>query len=182
MIDSIKRLLREQYWTSIKKSDKVSLEDRASHMVVDVSHLPNDGLRICFPREKTHLGIINDWRNYKQSCDFLILIPQDNHIDVYFIEMKKTLRLDENHIPQKACNQILCTVPVFDYLISMGKTHSPTQEKKEIYKYFAVIGEKISEKLDKQKVKSEKFKKCSYKNEKFRIIYSSSSIPLKHLQ
>ena len=180
MIDSIQSLLRKKYWTIIKKSDNVLLKD--SDMTVEISHLPNDVLKICVPGGKTHLEIINDRIHYKQSCDFLILISQNNHIDVYFIEMKKTPILDENHIPQKACDQILCTVPVFDYLISMGQTHFPTEKKKNIYKYFAIIGEKKYEKLDKQQVKSKKSKKCSYKNEKFRIIYSSSSIPLEHLR
>ena len=181
MIDSIKSLLQDTYWTSITE-DKELLKDSESQMEVEVSHLPNDGLKICVPGQKAHLRIINNTQNYKQSCDYLIFIPRDNHIDVYFIEMKKTLRFDKNDIPQKACDQILCTVPMFDYLILMGKTHFPNQKNKEINKYFAVIGEKTSEKLDKQKVKPEKPKKCSYKNERFRIIYSSSSIPLEQLR
>ncbi len=179
MIDSIKCLLRNKYWTETKVHEV--LKESQANMKVSITNLPQGGIIIKVPQNATSSIMIDAGEDYNKSCDYLILLPDNNHIHAYFIELKKSLHHDKNGVPRQACQQILSTIPMLDYLCSMIKIHF--EKTKDIQMHFTVIAEKYSEKLDKQGVKpSNHLKSVSYRNEKFKIIYSSLTIPLAHLR
>ncbi len=179
MIDALKCLLMNKHWESAQP--KFEMEDSQSGMKVEVTGLPRDCVLVNIPAGgKSHSGMIDNHVDYKRSCDNLILIDQSNCIDVYFVEMKKTLRLDCDGIPQKPCDQIFYTVPVLDYLVSMARIHF--QHEHKINRHFVVIAKKMSSRMDKQRVKPKAFEKFNYKGETFKIIRSSPSIPFQKLR
>ena len=178
MIDSLKCLLREKYWETTTKDH--AFKDKKAPMQVNVTGLSNNGLIISGLERKSHFNILNEQKDYDKFCDYLIFVPHNGCIDVYFIEMKTTLNFDIDGVPDVACKQILCSIPTLDYLISMVKIHFGKEQK--INKHFIVIAEKISKRLDKQKVKADKLKKCKYKNEQFKIIHSTLTIPFASLK
>lgn len=178
MIDCIKQILKEDHWK--RTEDKSEIKDQESGMKITLIQLPKNGLLITIPQVKAHIGIINNSkRGLTQSCYNLILIERDDCIDVYFIEMKKSLSPSGNK--EKACNQILHTVPIWEYIVSMAKYHCK-KEKKVNPPYFAIIAEKSSKNLDKQQVKSAPPNYFIHGGKRFRIIYSASTIPLKQLK
>ncbi len=175
MIDAMKCLLKDEY-TADTTSHAV-LQDVKSGMRVTITNLPAGGLIINIPSTPVSFSIIDNekGRGYAQSCDNLILIPQDDCTDVYFIEMKRTLRLDESGVPQQACQQIISTIPVLDYLHSMVKIHFGETQK--ITMHFTVIAEKYFERLDKRLTKPMRLEKYIYKEKEFKTIHSQSIIP-----
>ena len=183
MIDCMKDLMSDKYFKTT--FSPLELEDPDSHMKVSITGLPKNGLIICIPTG-VHLSIVKDKIkggafNYKQSCDKLILIPTNRDINAYFIEMKKTFSFDNMSQREKACNQILGTIPILDYLISMVKLHFGKQCRVKKY-YFVIIAEKRMLRLNKGNVKARTREKNQYKNRNFKIIYSSKTIPFIHLQ
>ena len=88
--------------------------------------------------------------------------------------MKRTLRPDG-----KAYKQILGTIPVLQYLISMTETHFGI--KKKIEMRYAVIVQKSSERIGKQKVKPVPISSYKYDGRSFRVVFSLEEIPLSRL-
>lgn len=170
MIDSMKKLLVEKYWKNI--GDSVELEEKQAQMKVSITGLPNKGLKISIPAGgKVHTAMIENKEGYKKSCDYLLLIPCENFTDVYFIEMKKTLRSEEGSI-----QQIRSTIPVWDYLASMVKIRF--SEKSIIKKHFVVIANKTG----KQKTRFRSRYEYKSAGNKFRVIHSLKEIPFKELR
>ena len=181
MITSLKSILTCECQYELKNNDAELKELQPPGMNIKVTDVPKGGLVVKVPRGP-HLGIVKKekTKGYKKSCDYLILVPCNDHIDAYFIELKTTLNPNCQDVPEEGCNQILCTIPVLEYLISMVNIHHGKNEK--VNQYYVVIGEKDSSKLDKQGVKSIRPKSVPYKRKKFKIIRSSSTVPFKHLK
>ena len=180
MITSLKSILLEKY-QSTSTNNNASLKDQHSGMAVKLTEFPKCGLVFSVPSEgKSHIGAVKAKKDYKKSCDYLIFVPCNGYIDTYFIELKKTLYPNYQDGPVKGCNQIICTIPVLEYLISMVNVHY--EETQKVNQYYVVIGERESAKLDKQGVKPSRPKSVQYKRKKFKIINSSSTVPFKHLK
>ena len=175
MIECIKIIILERHWKETK--NQVTLKDTQSKMEIHLTELPEDGIIIKFPSGGAHLGIASGKEGLCKSCDNLILIEHNNCIDIYFIEMKETLRLSEKW---KATNQILHTIPVWDYIASMAKIHF--KKSKKTNSHFTIIAKKSSNRFDKQKVKSRPSVIFTRGDKQFRIIYSASTIPFKFLK
>ena len=179
MIECLQSILLENHNDLIKNND-VKLKDSRSSMEVEITGVPEGGLIFNVPPGgKSHIGVVEAKLDYKKSCDQLIFIPAKDYMDVYFIEMKKTLKPEESFL-HKAFNQITSTIPVLDYLVSMAKIHH--KESKKIRENYVVIGEKIYPNLSKQSMKPEYPKLISHKKKKFKVIVSSSIIPFSQLR
>ena len=177
MINCIKELVRQKYCQSTKNCLKL----KDSGVEFNITGLVDTGLLISFtPTDEVHSRAISNTLGFKKICDKLLFLPADDHIDVYFIEIKTSLHPTSKGIATGACDQILSTVPVLDYLISMARVHYNTQ--KNVNRYFVVLASKISPKLRKQGVKGKEFLQQPYKGEKFKIIHSVSTIPFAHLK
>ena len=169
MIEDIKTILEDKYrWPT---TVELELNDESSGMQISIQETPDNGLVIEIPeRAKAHLGIVRQLGKCKTSCDYVILVPQNERTEVYFVEMKKTIRFDKQGVPNEACGQIIHTIPIIEYLIKMAEAHfSRTQE---VDRYYVIIGEKTNKVLDKQGVRPRMPEVKSFKNRQFKIIYS----------
>ena len=175
MIECIKKIVLEKYWNETK--DQSTLEDLDSGMKVDLEKLPEHGIIINVPAGSAHLGMASEKKGLFRSCDNLILIEHNDCIDIYFIEMKESLGQREK---ESAASQILHTIPIWDYIVSMVKIHF--NRNKETNSYFTIIAKKSSNSLDKQKTKSQPLEIFPCGDKQFKIIYSVSEIPFKFLQ
>ena len=178
MIDCMERILQENHYKTA--TGNLELKDSGSNQKVTITRLPNKALMLDMPTKGAHLGIVKDSQELKKICDKVILVQRNNAIDAYFIEMKKTLNLNHNDIPEKACTQILCTIPIWDYLASIARTHF--EKKQNINKYFVVIAENLNPRIAKQTMKSKPERECEYKNHSFKIFHSFSTISLQDLR
>lgn len=179
MISCIKKLLLKEYWKDASHNAK--LKDSDSGMMVDITGLPEDSLVITIPPGgKIHLGIMKDLPKLRQSCDNLILVNRDDCVDAYFIELKKSLEIDEFTIRAKPFEQILHTTPAWDYLVSVVRVHFQKQQR--INQFFVVIGEEFLPRLDKQSMKKYSLKKITHKDKEFIVIAPAQIIPFRHLR
>ena len=184
MIEYIKKLLKAERYEVIAK-DRVKLEEKSAEMEVEILGLPNEGLTIN-PTTKNgknqfHPAIIADKKNYKKSCDYLIIVPNTNIVDVYFIELKKTISTVENPIFERACDQILYTIPAWKYLVSMVAIHHPVRVK--IEEHYVVITKRSSETIYKKSIKDKhQYEYHEYKNKGFTLVYSPGMISFKSLK
>ena len=173
MIDDIKGILENCHFRNAQTS---KLKDKDSQMEIILSDMPSDRLIVRVPdKGRAHLGIVKDTNNYKKSCDYLIFIPCGKKMDIYFIEMKKTFHGDN----KKSHQQIISTIPVFEYLKKMIEVHHSIP--KIINIHFVIVYGKISGRLDKQGVKPRSSKVQRFRNKKFKIFYSEN-IPFKQLK
>ena len=189
-IGSVKRLLKEDYWEVIEAEGNFELKERQAKMEISITGAPNNGLKISLPpKGKAHTAMIADKTGYKSSCDYLILIPRlSGVIDVYFIELKRTLH--GNGIPHEASQQILSTIPVWYYLVLMIDIHFAEQsrikrhfiEKNFINKHFVVIAERGAEKLVKGELRQGYRGEYQSNGRSFKVIHSFDEIPLKALR
>lgn len=180
MIDHLKQVIKDKYCQASDTSvdGTVLLKDVDSGMKIKITKPVNDWLVITIPSNH-HLGMVQEG-NWRKTCDKLILIANGNHIDVYFIEMKKTLKLNQKDIPEDAFMQILSTRPTLEYLASMVKIYFQGQYK--IRRHYVVIYEKQASRLDKQRVKPQIVNSYRYRRETFKcILFVSYPIDLQHL-
>ena len=189
MIASLKSVLTKEYQCEIENSD-AELEERKppkskeqplTVMKITVTDVPKGGLVVKFLKNP-HLRIVKVGKGirHKKFCDYLILVPCNGRIDAYFIELKTTLNFNRQGVPEEGCTQIICTIPVLEYLISMVNVHHGKNEK--VNQYYVVIGEKESARLDKQGVKSSRPKFVPHEGKQFSIITSSSTVPFRHFK
>lgn len=182
-IQAIQYLLQCQYCEIIENNSFELEENKQVRFTITKS--PDNGLKLSIPAGgKAHSGIIESKTNYKKSCDFLIVVPQnENNIDIYFLEIKETLHPDENGIPVQACKQILFTTPVWEYLNSMMRTHFDIRP--EITKHFVVLAEKELNRLDKQLTKltkSQSLRECQYRGKNFKVIRAPEAVSFSNLK
>ncbi len=175
MIECVKIIILGDHWNETK--DQSTLEDLDSGMTVDLTKLPEHGIIVNVPSGSAHLGMASEKKGLFRSCDNLILIEHNDCIDIYFIEMKESLGQKQK---ESAASQILHTIPIWDYIVSMVNIHF--NRNKKTNSYFTIIAKRSSHRLDKQKVKSEFSEIFPYGDKQFKIIYSVSEIPFKFLQ
>ena len=170
MIDDMKKILPPECCKSIEEIS--SLSDDDSGMCLPITDLPKDAIICCVPKKGVvHIGIDHD---YKKSCDYLILIPRNNqndHTDIYFIEMKTTLSCKKIY---EACDQIISTIPPLDYLISIIKNH--LEKDPNFDPHFIILGLKAHKNLPKRTIKSESPECITVKKHKFAVIYPVNQI------
>ncbi len=181
MIDDIRCVLKDSCLkTECARAEKALLKDKQSNMQVAITGLPDGALVIDIPPNGCHNAMLKP-RGTRKSCDYLVLVPNEDGIHACFIEMKKTLDQDQNFT--KACEQILCTIPVLDYVVSMVRVHSPDLVKKpKIQRHYTVIAEKATLRFDKQRVKPDKPASRDHRGKHFKIIHSLPEIPVGQLQ
>ena len=179
MITSLKSIIMDRYQCKLKNNYAELMELQPPGMDIKVTDVPKGGLVVKVPRGP-HLSMVREQEGYKKYCDYLIFVPCDGYIDAYFIELKATLNFEHQKAIKEGCNQILCTIPVLQYFISMVNIHHG--KKARIKRHYVVIGERESSRLDKQGVKPSRPKSVPYKGKRFRIIISSSIVPFKHLK
>lgn len=173
MIDNFKELMKSQYFKNT--ANGFILKDNQSRMKVVVTGVPLDGVLLNIPAQGiSHSGLVREKKGYRKSCDQLLLVNNKNCIEAYLIELKKGINDDE--IIEEACDQIIATIPVLQYIVSMLNVHF--NSKQIIKHYYVVIAKKSSLKFNKPRVKHLGSKKISHKRKKFKIIYSTKSIPL----
>ena len=179
MIASLKLILTAGCQCKLKNNDAELKELQHPGMNIKVTDVPKGGVVVKIPGG-SHSAMIDNQKGYTKICDYLILVPCNDHIDVYFIELKKSLNPDPQGIPEKGCNQIICTIPVLEYLVSMVNIHHGKNEK--VNQHYVVIGEKWSPRVDKQSVKPSNPQFVCHKSKKFKIILSSSIVPFTKLK
>ena len=79
-------------------------------------------------------------------CDYLLIIANDAHVDVTFIEMKETLREFESPM-----EQLVRTIPILKYLLSVCEIEFETIFK--VVQRFVVLASKREERIDKHRTK-----------------------------
>lgn len=182
MLKSIQHLLKSNYF-EVMQTATAELCEKQNNGKVRLEGLPANykninHLLVRVPEGKlSHPTMIDDTTGLKQSCDYMLCILQEYCVDVYFIEMKTNISRDSDKI--KACEQILNTVIVWNYLASMAEFHCNVQQNK-IKKYFVII--EHGGRLAKQGVKPMLPLYHTHKNKKFKIIYSAETIPFTHLK
>ena len=176
MIEYMREILRCHFR---RTRNTIVLRDNETR--VSITDLPRGG--IFFKVPENHKGHIRFVKGYKKTCDYLLLIPRDDdEVDIYFIELKKSIGLDEK---EKACEQIICTIPILDYLISIIENphgrkliNSPKR-----YLHFAVLGNPTPTKPPKLFPKLKPIDSCEVGEFGFVIIYSTKApIPIKSLE
>lgn len=153
-------------------STTLELKDTDSEMSVSVSGVPQSGLLINVMHGRAHPTLMKEG-DYRKSCDKILLIQNDNSIDAYLIELKKTLRPNKARVPRDACHQIINTIPVLDYLISMIEIHF--HDKININKYLVAIGIKVADNLAKRSTTPKSYYNCCYEGNKIRVIHSAQT-------
>ncbi len=181
-MEAIQRLLKIQ--CKIIKNNCFELKE-GNRVRFTIIESPDNGLKLSIPAGgKAHSRIIKIQKDYKKSCDFLVIVPQnENGMDIYFLEIKETLSPDKNGIPREACKQILFTIPVWEYLVSMMWAHFDI--KLEIKKHFVVLAEKEGEKgerLNKQRIIPQPIGECWYRGKNFKVIHSLEKISFSDLK
>lgn len=150
-------------------------------MTIQIIDAPTDNLLIGIPQGgKILSGMLRSIKDFKKSCDYLLLIQNNNSLDVYFIELKTSLDLNADGVPEAACNQIIYTTPFLDYIISMIKVHR--DQESIVNRHFVVIADRADKRIDKQSVKPIRPYVCKHRKRKFQVIHSTSIIPFAKLK
>ena len=177
MIDCLKTLLPiTDRIDTANNTIELKEESQNTTIKIELTGLPTNAFATPIPAQgKGHISFIT---GCKKSCDYLILSSSNNCIDAYFVEIKETLRPDTF---KRACKQILCTTPIWDYIVSMVKVCF--QKEQKINRYFVVIAKKERKKFSKQKTKpKQKITAERHSGEKFTIVHSSLKIPIASLR
>lgn len=174
MIKSIESILVTQKLQP--SAGSVVLRDKDSLQKVTLLDVPVDSFVVRLPSDRSHLRIVNkNKQDYNKSCDYIIFTWQSEKLDVYFIELKKTLSDTKN---TDAYTQIIATLPILEYLIKMVEIHHA--ETARVKCHFVVIAEKIAQ-YGKQKLNPKMPVKIQYKKRNFSVIYSTR-VPFKSLK
>ena len=118
-------------------------------MKVEVAGVPSGVTAIDMRRIGNLSGV--KYGKWKQSCDYLLVCEFEGKDVAVFVELKKTLGPDQ----KKGMEQLRRSLPLLEYLRSICRIHHgvKTDNSGVDTRYF-LIGEKISQRLDKQRVKS----------------------------
>ena len=185
MIESIKDLLIDSMCEKISEGHTTLTEKKKEadmEVKVDLENLSGQGLKIRAEEGKEHRfhpAMIAGKKGYRISCDYLIVVPRTSTIDVYFIELRKTVSGNRSPKFEYACNQILNTVPVWDYLVSMVERHF-NEKKRKINQHFVVIANSTSTKTKKRRTSRPMHYNRDGKN--FTLAYSTQGVSLEDLK
>ena len=185
-IKNIKNLLKDSTREEISEGHTILTEKREKanmEVKVDLENLSGIWLKIRAKEGKEqqfHPAIVADRKGegYKKSCDYLIIVPSRSVMDVYFIELKTKINGKEDREFEKARTQIIHTVPVWDYLVSMVENHFG-KKKPKINQHFAIIADTTQ--TGKKTIRQPKCYKDK-KNRNFKLAYSTGRLLLESLK
>ena len=144
------------------RSDGSTILREKNVMELEVADIPSD-ITIINMRRIGSLPGVKDGE-WKQVCDFLLLFEEEGEDYAIFVELKKTLNVED----KKGTEQLRRSLPFLEYLRSVCEIHYGVESSKlrKIVGY-CLVGNQNSQRLDKQHVKvgrplpSEKYKGIS---------------------
>lgn len=151
LVTCLKKILADRALRSRMSDGTIVLKekDKRHLMKVAVSDLDSDAVVIRLDQGIGSLSGIKDGR-WKQVCDYVIIGQEGERVRVLFVEMKRTFAKE-----LKGFEQLRRSLPFLHYLRSVCKIEcAPDSEKLEVR--YALIAEKGSRTLDKQRVKADR--------------------------
>lgn len=158
--DCLQKILKGNVLENVASGNNgVKLKEPGAKMSVQITDIPPliTAIRL---RKVSHLSCLKDGK-LKQICDYLLITQINGNDYALFVELKKTLT-EEN----KPKEQLRRSLPLLDYLLSVCRVECGNAPK-VLIKY-AIIAEKFSERLDKQKTRVTPSKPVS--KEKYKAI------------
>lgn len=150
--DAVRELIRECDLTHVE-NNCIVLKDHKSCMTVHITEAPKpvwDITAIRLEPETCFPCIVKDW---KQICDYLLIIKQESHHHAVFIELKKSMR-------DGAKDQLRSSLPILRYITSICKIEDNVNERIRVG--YIIIAKKIRRFKPRTK---EKKQVCIYRNE-----------------
>lgn len=176
MINAFQQLLNKDHFIN-SNSNILPLKDSKSRTVVRISRCPKNMCCINMPRSnKAHISMVSETtEGHKKICDQVIVASNNDNVDIYFVELKKTLWLGSANKVNGACEQIMATVPVLNYLVSMARIHYQTKQK--VKYHYVIIAEREGVNMDKSETRYNKPTMIKYNGEIFRVFHAQLDIP-----
>lgn len=144
----IKNILADKALVSPRKDGRTILREK-NVMDLEVADIPSE-ITIINMRRIGSLSGVKDGK-WKQICDFLLLFEEEGENHAIFVELKKTLN-EEN---KKGMEQLRRSLPFLEYLRSVCEIHySAKPTKLGIIVHYSLVGNQMSQRLDKQHVKA----------------------------
>lgn len=146
--EHIKNILADKALVSPRKNGRTILREK-NVMELEVAEIPSDITIINMRRIGSLSGVKHG--EWKQICDFLLLFEEEGKDYAVFVELKKTL-YEEN---KKGMEQLRRSLPFLEYLRSVCEIHNSAEPAKlDIIVRYSLVGNQISQRLDKQHVKA----------------------------
>ena len=173
LISQLSTILREKFIQHRKAPrGSVTLQDSQSDMEVKLIRVPMPFLAIPMSSEPirgkrtnldpSHLPALQDRGDLKKICDYLLIGQSDDSDYAIFVELKKTLREEE----ERPKEQLRRSLPILDYLLSVCAVEHGSGEHNLTIRYI-LIAEQSIDTLNKQRVQgteAEKVQEETYKS------------------
>ena len=144
----LKNMLADKTLVSPRSDGRTILRER-NVMELEVADIPSDITIINMRRIGSLSGVKEG--EWKQVCDYLFLFEEEGEDYAVFVELKKTLN-EEN---EKGMEQLRRSLPFLEYLRSVCEIHHSAESAKlRIIVRYSLVGNQISQRLDKQHVKA----------------------------
>ena len=124
----------------------MELREKKADMRVTLVGLPATGAAVRV-ENVGHLSKLRD--PCKRVCDYLLVLEANGDTSVLFIELKKTQTPSDR--PRE---QLRRSLPILKYLLSVCEVERGTTLKSVSVRY-AIVFERVSEKLDKQRIRAD---------------------------
>ena len=165
LISQLGTILREKFIQQRRAPrGSVTLEDSQSDMEVKLIRVPMPFLAIPMSSEPirgkrtnldpSHLPALQDRSDLKKICDYLLIGQSDGNDYAIFVELKKTLREEED----KPKEQLRRSLPILDYLLSVCAVEHGSGEHNLTIRYILIAEQEINM-LNKQRVQGEEAEK-----------------------
>ena len=165
LISQLGTILREKFIQQRRAPrGSVTLEDSQSDMEVKLIRVPMPFLAIPMSSEPirgkrtnldpSHLPASQDRSDLKKICDYLLIGQSDGNDYAIFVELKKTLREEED----KPKEQLRRSLPILDYLLSVCAVEYGSRGHNLTIRYILIAEQSINT-LNKQRVQGEEAEK-----------------------
>ena len=165
LISQLGTILREKFIQQRRAPrGSVTLQDSQSNMEVKLIRVPMPFLTIPMSHEPirgkrtnldpSHLPALQDRGDLKKICDYLLIGQSDGNDYAIFVELKKTLREEED----KPNEQLRRSLPILDYLLSVCAVEHGSGEHNLTIGYILIAEQEINM-LNKQRVQGEEAEK-----------------------
>ena len=165
LISQLSTILREKFIQHRRAPrGSVTLQDSQSDMEVKLIRVPMPFLAIPMSSEPirgkrtnldpSHLPALQDRGDLKKICDYLLIGQSDDSDYAIFVELKKTLRAEE----ERPKEQLRRSLPILDYLLSVCAVEHGSGEHNLTIRYI-LIAEQSIDTLNKQRVQGEEAEK-----------------------
>lgn len=159
LASALATVLKPQVVTTFAEDGHVELREKKADMRVTVVGLPASGAAVRV-ENVGHLSKLRD--PCRRVCDYLLVLETNGDTSVLFIELKKTQTPSDR--PRE---QLRRSLPILKYLLSVCEVERGTTVKSVSVRY-AIVFERVSEKLDKQRIRADP--KTRLSQEKYRGI------------